>query len=214
MQLAVNGINFLGPVNAYSASGSGTWQNAIGSTIGLSYFGDASNTQGANTPTNLPGVLLASFADTAASAADAFSFNAHGPFNAGALFGMSLGTSGTLAAWDGRVGDEPTLVGRKSDHIGDAGAGARHAGADGRRPAGPRLHSSRQGVIVSLSQYQRRAVSDKGELDAKVRELDAFLHTPFADEVDAEELARLERQLRIMVSYAEVLGDRIAAFRT
>lgn len=112
IQLAIDGINFLGPVSHYAASGSGTWQNAGGSTIGLTFFGDASNTQGANAPSNLPGLLLASFNNVAAGPADAFSFNANGPFNAGALFGMGLGTSGTLAAWDGRAGDEPTLVGR------------------------------------------------------------------------------------------------------
>jgi hypothetical protein len=110
--LAVNGINFLGPVGSFAASGSGTWQNAIGSTIGLTYYGDASNTQGANTPTDLPGILLASFNDTAALAADAFAFNTSGAFNAGALYGMSLGTTGTLAAWDGIAGHEATLVGR------------------------------------------------------------------------------------------------------
>jgi MYXO-CTERM domain-containing protein len=110
--LAINGINFLGPVSSYTASGSGTWQNANASNIGLTYYGDATNTQGANSPLDLPGTLLATFADIANGAADAFSFNTNGAFAAGPLFGMSLGTSGTLAAWNGVAGTEPTLVGR------------------------------------------------------------------------------------------------------
>jgi hypothetical protein len=115
--LAISGINFLGPVNHFAASGSGTWQEANGSTIHLSYWGDASNTQGANNPTDLPGLQLASFSDTAAGIADAFSFNSNGVFNAGPLFGMSIGTTGTLAAWDGIAGDEATLVGRSQTLI-------------------------------------------------------------------------------------------------
>ena len=111
--LAINGIDFLGPVNHYDASGSGTWQNAGGSTLGITYYGDATNTQGATTPTDLPGVQLASFNDTAVGAADSFGFNASGAFAApGALFGMSLGSVGTLVAWNGQAGTQPTLVGR------------------------------------------------------------------------------------------------------
>jgi hypothetical protein len=111
--VAVNGINFLGPVLGYTASGSGTWQNANGSSIALSFYGDPSNTQGATTPTDLPGTQLNNFTNTAVGPADSFATGSlTGSFSAGALFGMSLGTSGTLAAWDGVAGDEPTLVGR------------------------------------------------------------------------------------------------------
>ena len=120
IQIAISGINFIGPVSTYSASGSGTWQNAIGSAIALSYFGSAANTQGANTPTDLPGLLLAMFSDTAANAADAFAFNKTGAFAAGSLFGMSLGTSGTLAGWNGIAGDEATLVGRSQTILASA----------------------------------------------------------------------------------------------
>ena len=122
IQFAINGINFLGPVANYSASGAGVWQNANGSSIGLSYYGDASNTQGANNPTDLPGLLLASFSDTAVGPADAFSFSATGPFAAGGAFGMSLGTTGTLAAWNGQPGAEPTLVGRSQTMLATNGA--------------------------------------------------------------------------------------------
>jgi len=122
IQLAINGIDFLGPVANYSASGSGTWQNANGSSLGLSFYGDATNTQGANTPTDLPGILLASFNDIAVGPADAFAFNSTGPFAAGGLFGMSLGTTGTLAAWNGQPGAEPTLVGRSQTMLATNGS--------------------------------------------------------------------------------------------
>jgi hypothetical protein len=117
VQLAIGGINFIGPVNTFAASGSGTWQSADTSTIALTYYGDPTNTQGADTPTDLPGLLLASFNDTAVGAADAFSFSNSGAFTAGPLFGMSLGTVGTLDAWDGTPGAESVLVGRSQTII-------------------------------------------------------------------------------------------------
>lgn len=112
VQLAIGGTNFIGPINSYSASGSGTWQSADASAIGLTFYGDAANGQGADTPTDFPGVLLASFNDTAVGAADAFSFSTTGPFTAAGLHSMTLGTSGTLTAWDGVIGNESVLVGR------------------------------------------------------------------------------------------------------
>jgi hypothetical protein len=70
------------------------------------------NQQGADNPLDLPGLQLATFADVATTLADAFAFNSNGPFTSPGLFSMSLGTSGTFAAWNGIVGQEPTIVGR------------------------------------------------------------------------------------------------------
>jgi hypothetical protein len=110
--LAVSGINFIGPNSSFSASGAGTWQNAAGSTIDMSWWGDAANAQGADTPTDLPGTLLHSFSDLAVGLTDSFNTNMSGPFAAGAQYSMSLGTSGLLAGWNGVAGQEATLVGR------------------------------------------------------------------------------------------------------
>jgi len=110
--IAISGINFLGPVTSFSASGAGTWQSADSSTINLSYYGDAANQQGADNALDTPGLLLATFNDVAVGAADAFSFNQSGAFAAGPLYSMSLGTSGVLDAWDGLAGTESVLVGR------------------------------------------------------------------------------------------------------
>jgi hypothetical protein len=110
--LAIGDNNFLGPVANYAASGSGTWQNAAGSTLDISFYGDPGNAQGADTPNDFPGILLASFSDLAVGAADAFAFNDAGAFVTPGNFGMTLGTSGTLSAWNGQQGQETTLVGR------------------------------------------------------------------------------------------------------
>ena len=111
--VAVSGIGFVGPVSSFSASGSGTWQNAGGSTIDLSWWADPANGQGADSPLDLPGTQLATFSDTANGAADGFGTGQiTGLFAAAGPFSMSLGTSGVLAAWTGLAGEEPTLVGR------------------------------------------------------------------------------------------------------
>lgn len=110
IQLAVSGINFLGPVSAFTASGSGTFQSAIGSNVSLTFFGDASNTQGANNPTDLPGLPLATITHAAVLATDAFADNANGPFVAPGLYSMSLGTTGTLTAGGSLVGRSQAIV--------------------------------------------------------------------------------------------------------
>jgi len=115
--LAIGDINFIGPANGFEASGSGTFQNAIGSTITLLFYGDGTNQQGAESPNDLPGLQLATFSDVAGNAADAFSFNTAGAFTSGPFFSMTLGTTGTLAAWNGIVGQNPTLVGRSQTQL-------------------------------------------------------------------------------------------------
>jgi len=111
--LAISGIDFFGPATSADMSGSGTFQNAIGSTINLTYYGDPTNQQGADNPFDLPGIQLGNFVDNATTLADAFAYSNTSPFLApGPFFSMSLGTVGTFAAWNGIVGQEPTLVGR------------------------------------------------------------------------------------------------------
>ena len=117
IELAIGGTDFLGPVSAYAASGSGTWQNAAGSDITIGFYGDPANGQPADNPADLPGILLASDFDLAVGPADSFAFNHSGPFAAPNPFSMSLGTFGTLAAWNGQTGQETTLVGRNQTII-------------------------------------------------------------------------------------------------
>jgi len=115
--LAIGDTNFIGPANGFDLSGSGTFQNGIGSTITLLFYGDGSNAQGAESPVDLPGVQLGTFSDVATTLADAFSFNTSGAFTSGPFFSMTLGTNGTLAAWNGITGQEPTLVGRSQTQL-------------------------------------------------------------------------------------------------
>jgi len=115
--LAIGDTDFIGPANGFAASGSGTFQNGIGSTISLLFYGDGTNQQGADNPTDLPGLQLATFSEVASNIADAFSFNTSGAFTSGPFFSMTLGTSGTLAAWNGITGQNPTLVGRSQTQL-------------------------------------------------------------------------------------------------
>jgi hypothetical protein len=111
-QLAVGDTDYVGPVTTLSQSGSGTFLNAIGSTIDTTYYADTGNTQGADTPTDFPGVKQAdSGVYTATLLSDAFSFTSTSAFSDPDLFSMTLGTSGTLTAG-------ATLVGRSQDQIG------------------------------------------------------------------------------------------------
>lgn len=108
--LAVSGTDYAGPVAVFSASGSGTFQSAIGSSATLTFYGDPTNTQGANTPTDLPGSLLATINAAALLATDSFSDNATGAFLAAGGYSMSLGTVGTLTPGGSLVGRSQAIV--------------------------------------------------------------------------------------------------------
>ena len=90
--VAVGDKNFIGPVEAFALSASGTFQNAIGATITDKWFDDPANAQGATSATSTPGNLLSSFTYTSASFLDSFAFNSGlQPLVSpdGALFGMT-----------------------------------------------------------------------------------------------------------------------------
>jgi PEP-CTERM putative exosortase interaction domain len=108
--VAISGTNFLGPVSSFNASGSGTFQSAIGSTLLLTWFGDTANNQGADTPTDLPGTQLASLSKTATIVTDSFNQNFSGPFIDPNTYSMSMGTTGTLTAGGSLVGRAQTIV--------------------------------------------------------------------------------------------------------
>jgi hypothetical protein len=109
--VAVGGTDFAGPVETFSASGGGTVQNAIGSTITLEFYGDTANQQGADTPNDTPGLLLASGGPfTATLPTQSFSVNASGPFVDPDLFSFTLWTSGTLTAGGTLVGRSQAIV--------------------------------------------------------------------------------------------------------
>jgi hypothetical protein len=110
LQLAVSGTNYTGPVTTFSASGSGTFQSAIGSSAALTYFADNANTQGANNATDLPGTLLATDNKSALLTTDSFSFDHSGTFIDPDLYSMALGTNITLTAGGEVVGRNQAII--------------------------------------------------------------------------------------------------------
>jgi hypothetical protein len=109
--VAIGGTDFEGPVGTFSASGSGTVQNAVGSDITLQFYGDPANQQGADTPHDTPGLLLASGGPFIADElTDSFNFTASGPFVDPDRFSFTLWTTGTLTAGGTLVGRSQALV--------------------------------------------------------------------------------------------------------
>lgn len=98
LEVTVSGTSFTGPNNTFDASGSGTFQQAIGSSITLTWYDDPANAQGAAFPGDTPGDLVASFSKTATLIADSFSTSFSGSVNDPGLFSMTLDAVGELTA--------------------------------------------------------------------------------------------------------------------
>jgi len=96
--VTVGDNNFIGPVTQFATAGSGTWQNAIDSTLTMNWYNDPANAQGADIATDTPGTLIDTFTSTALLAADSFSHNGSGAVSDGALFSMTEQAIGTLTA--------------------------------------------------------------------------------------------------------------------
>jgi hypothetical protein len=98
-EFAIGGINFVGPVQTIQTSGSGTWQNAAGSTVAMQWYADPANAQGGESFNDLPGTLLATFNDLAGIGVDSFSTtNGPFPFVDPNAFSMTLGFDLALTA--------------------------------------------------------------------------------------------------------------------
>ena len=119
IQFAVGGTSFEAPTETFTASGSGTWQNANGSNIEMQWYGDTTNQQGAEDVTDLPGQLLTSAGPfTAVGAADSYStgmltggFPDRGPFS------WTMYAEGDLVS-----GATMALIGRSQDIVSDVTA--------------------------------------------------------------------------------------------
>lgn len=94
--VTVGDTDFIGPVDAFSTSGAGTWQGAVGSTATLNWFNDARNSQGAESATDTPGILIDTFTSTPTLFADSFSHNGSGPATDPGLFSMTEQITGLL----------------------------------------------------------------------------------------------------------------------
>lgn len=60
--------------------------------------------------------------------------------------------------------------------------------------------------------FQQRVVEEKKELDDKLQKLSLFFDTPVYASLDSAEQERLQKQEVAMITYSEILGDRIRAF--
>jgi hypothetical protein len=89
LSVVVSDTDFAGPVVAFQTAGSGVWQNAIGSSITLSWFDDPANGQGADDPTDTPGNLIDSFTHAATLFVDSFSHNGTGAVSDPGPFSMT-----------------------------------------------------------------------------------------------------------------------------
>jgi hypothetical protein len=94
----VGDTDFLGPINQFFVSGSGTFNGAVtGSTVTYQWLNDPLNRQGAETFNDLPGNTLDTFTATQTLArSQSFAFDDSGATTDGALFSMTLTASGTL----------------------------------------------------------------------------------------------------------------------
>jgi len=109
--LAVSSTSFTAPTSLYSASGGGTFETAAGSTVDLSFYADAANGQGADTPTDAPGTLLFAGSHVAVGLTDTFQLNSGTlPLVETGPFSMTLLASGTLIDGGSLVGRTQALV--------------------------------------------------------------------------------------------------------
>ena len=107
--VAVSATNFIGPANTAFASGSATYQNAVGSSTTIEWYNDPNNAQGALTPTTRPGTMIATTTKSVTLVADSLSFNAGPiPVNDPGLFSMTIGTNFSLVAGGTIVGNSQT----------------------------------------------------------------------------------------------------------
>ncbi len=114
-------IDFAAPVANVLLTASGTWQATIGSTMTVKWWADPSNTQGADTTGNTPGILLDTFTTTATGLVQSFSTNSAKPFLAGGPFSMTEQVTYDLAPFgellSGGVGMVATNVPEPSSWV-------------------------------------------------------------------------------------------------
>jgi len=63
-----------------------------------------------------------------------------------------------------------------------------------------------------MTEFQKRVVVEKEELDLKLERLKLFFNTEIFDKLKSDEKERLSRQLIAMNAYSDILGERISNF--
>ena len=63
-----------------------------------------------------------------------------------------------------------------------------------------------------MTDWQKRVVAEKQELEGKIVRLGAFKSSDAFEQVNESEKKRMGRQYDVMREYAEILGERISNF--
>lgn len=66
--------------------------------------------------------------------------------------------------------------------------------------------------MSTLAPHQERVVAERAELHERLEKLVAFVNDERFGSLDHDEQRRMQRQVRAMCDYREVLDERIAAF--
>lgn len=106
---ALSGMNFVGPANTVSLTGSGTWQTSPGSIMNLAFYDDPANVLGASTPTDAPGNLVGSFVSDPADAITSSYSYSPGTFSVPI---PDLGLFSMTETWDYTLAPGGSLVSR------------------------------------------------------------------------------------------------------
>jgi len=96
-RFVVGATGFTSPIATETVNVSGTWMNALGSNVTFTWYLDPSNAQGAETPSDTPGMVLRTFQNTAATL-EAESFFTINDFSQGLTspFSMTMALDFTL----------------------------------------------------------------------------------------------------------------------
>ena len=63
-----------------------------------------------------------------------------------------------------------------------------------------------------MDPHQQRVITEKTELDDKLKKLGLFLGTEIFHSLDEDEMSDLNQQWKAMAMYSDILGRRIARF--
>jgi hypothetical protein len=95
--VAISDTNFTGPVQRFDVTGSGSWVDALGSSTTYKWFDDPTNTQGASTAFDTPGILLDTFTSKGTSPLHSFSVDSTGAVSDSSRFSMTLQATAVLS---------------------------------------------------------------------------------------------------------------------
>jgi hypothetical protein len=107
---AVSDTDFSSNAGRFRTSFSTKWSNAPGSSIDLSWFDDSTNTQGANTPTDAPGILFDGISADTVTGSDTANFSNSGALAVSPLDSLTVQGSIDLAAGGTESASESVVI--------------------------------------------------------------------------------------------------------